>query len=324
MSARYAKGDRSTVTGYRVALKSRPGEPPLWFGGGTLRTDLRLPALRSQWQEAGSPPGLAVWEGSAALLRKANAQHVAAASAALGEAGRLMARVPVEHRDGWARLTSDAAGVLAAAAAATPNVVPQRELTRAWQVVNRFLRSSEPAAAAETVVSESATPEVASEQVNASESAPLWAEPARFDRAMSSPKREASTLLAGASRVLLASRVADAPSHARVAALIAQAAQLAAQMARTAAARADATAADRRAVAVCEAAAATALRPMPAASMWQSPPRSRSADIRVARVRRDDRTDSGRGNCVTSGVRPRSLVDCGQPMPPAGTIRGLE
>jgi hypothetical protein len=87
-------------------------------------------------------------------------------------------------------------------------------------------------------------------------------------------KREASTLLAGASRVLLASRVADAPSHARVAALIAQAAQLAAQMARTAAARADATAADRRAVAVCEAAAATALRPMPAASMWQSPPRS--------------------------------------------------
>lgn len=98
-----------------------------------------------------------------------------------------MARVPVEDRDGWARLTSDAAGVLAAAAAATPNVVLQRELTRAWQAVNRCVRSSEPAAAAETVVSESATPEVASEQVNASESAPLWAEPARFDRAMSSP-----------------------------------------------------------------------------------------------------------------------------------------
>jgi hypothetical protein len=60
VSARYAKDDRSTVTGYRVALKSGPGEPPLWFGGGTLGTDLRLPALRSRWQEAGSPPGLAV------------------------------------------------------------------------------------------------------------------------------------------------------------------------------------------------------------------------------------------------------------------------
>ncbi len=291
VSARYAKDDRSTVTGYRVALKGGPGEKPLWFGGGTLGKDLRLPALRSRWHDGGPPPGSPVWEGAATLLRKANAEHVAAASDALGEAGWLMERVPVDDRAGWARLTSDAAGVLAAAAAATPNVVLQRELTRAWQAVNRCVRPSDPTAAADAAVSESGV----SEQVSPSESAVEWPQPARFDRPVSEPSREASTLLAGASRVLMASRMADAPSHVRVAALVAQAAQLAAQMARTAAARADATAAERRALAACEAAAATAVRPAPAASMWQYPPRSpaEAAELQEAQTPIQQAPDAG-------------------------------
>lgn len=48
----------------------------------------------------------------------------------------------------------------------------------------------------------------------------------------------------------------------------------AAQLARTTAARADATAAERRAAAACETAAVTAARPVPAASVWQDPPRN--------------------------------------------------
>jgi len=56
-----------------------------------------------------------------------------------------------------------------------------------------------------------------------------------------------SALLSGASRVLMASRLADAPHHAAVHALLIQAAQLAAQICRTIAAGQDATHAQHRA-----------------------------------------------------------------------------
>jgi hypothetical protein len=49
--------------------------------------------------------------------------------------------------------------------------------------------------------------------------------------------QQASSLLAGVARVLMAARLADAPQHARVQALLVHAVQVAAQISRTIAAR---------------------------------------------------------------------------------------
>lgn len=48
---RYADGDTSKVTGYSVADLSHGGPPTVWFGGGKLAKDLRLPALRAGWTD---------------------------------------------------------------------------------------------------------------------------------------------------------------------------------------------------------------------------------------------------------------------------------
>ena len=44
---RFAKDNDWQVTGYSVAIAGR--DEPVWFGGGTLAKDLRLPALRDGW-----------------------------------------------------------------------------------------------------------------------------------------------------------------------------------------------------------------------------------------------------------------------------------
>lgn len=44
---RFAKDTEHQVTGYSVAIAGR--DEPVWFGGGTLAKDLRLPALRDGW-----------------------------------------------------------------------------------------------------------------------------------------------------------------------------------------------------------------------------------------------------------------------------------
>ena len=47
---RYAKDDPRQVVGYSVA--DRAGDPEgrlIWYGGGRLGKDLRLPALRQRW-----------------------------------------------------------------------------------------------------------------------------------------------------------------------------------------------------------------------------------------------------------------------------------
>ena len=47
---RYASGGKEEVVGYSVALKSRAGDAPIWFGGGKLAKDLTLPHLRQHWE----------------------------------------------------------------------------------------------------------------------------------------------------------------------------------------------------------------------------------------------------------------------------------
>ncbi|UNK47767.1 relaxase/mobilization nuclease domain-containing protein [Arthrobacter sulfonylureivorans] len=69
---RYAKNTTDVIVGYSVAERPRPGERPIWFGGGTLASDLKLTALREGWRDS---PQLAMeaaaeWNAAARNKRK--------------------------------------------------------------------------------------------------------------------------------------------------------------------------------------------------------------------------------------------------------------
>jgi hypothetical protein len=49
---RYAKNTTDVVVGYSVAERPPRGERPIWFGGGTLASDLKLGALRQEWTDS--------------------------------------------------------------------------------------------------------------------------------------------------------------------------------------------------------------------------------------------------------------------------------
>jgi hypothetical protein len=62
---RFATGGKDAVVGYSVALRSRSGDTPIWFGGGRLAKDLTLPHLRQHWEPTGADRQAAVLEWSA-------------------------------------------------------------------------------------------------------------------------------------------------------------------------------------------------------------------------------------------------------------------
>ncbi|MDF9750282.1 hypothetical protein M2428_001733 [Arthrobacter sp. ES3-54] len=49
---RYAKNTTDVIVGYSVAERPKQGERPIWFGGGTLASDLKLGALREEWMDS--------------------------------------------------------------------------------------------------------------------------------------------------------------------------------------------------------------------------------------------------------------------------------
>jgi hypothetical protein len=49
---RYAKNTTDVIVGYSVAERPKQGERPVWFGGGTLASDLKLGALREEWMDS--------------------------------------------------------------------------------------------------------------------------------------------------------------------------------------------------------------------------------------------------------------------------------
>lgn len=63
---RFARGTQDVVEGYRVALRPRFGERPIWFGGGTLGRDLSLPRLREEWPDTPQTAATAAAEWRAA------------------------------------------------------------------------------------------------------------------------------------------------------------------------------------------------------------------------------------------------------------------
>ncbi|MDR6689005.1 hypothetical protein J2Y41_004605 [Arthrobacter sp. 1088] len=67
---RYAKNTTDVIVGYSVAERPKPGERPIWFGGGTLATDLRLGALRENWIDTPQHASEAAAEWNAAARNK--------------------------------------------------------------------------------------------------------------------------------------------------------------------------------------------------------------------------------------------------------------
>jgi len=246
------------ITGYSVAERGGDGRL-VWYGGGRLGKDLRLPALRTKWGQSDEQRKAAAgaWFSDAAQRRKAEPANLAGAAEALQKAAGRLQKVPPEDRFSWYVAATESAGVVAAAAGATTDDRLRRELIRAWQAINRATPTAT-SVGVDVAPGDGAQLRVVAAEQRSERPAAAWAE---LSSAPAETTAEMSMLLAGASRVLMAARLADAPRHARVQALIAQAAELAAQIARTLAAQRDATAAQRRAAEATRQAAATAAAP---------------------------------------------------------------
>ena len=67
---RYAKNTTDVIVGYSVAERPKQGERPVWFGGGSLGTDLKLGALREEWMDSPHLATQAAAEWNAAARNK--------------------------------------------------------------------------------------------------------------------------------------------------------------------------------------------------------------------------------------------------------------
>src|ERR1019366_8704328 len=63
---RFETGGQHAVVGYSVALRTRVGDTPIWFGGGKLAKDLTLPHLRQFWEVSKDDQRAVLAEWSAA------------------------------------------------------------------------------------------------------------------------------------------------------------------------------------------------------------------------------------------------------------------
>jgi hypothetical protein len=254
--ARQDKGRPGVITGYSVAARSGGDDRLLWYGGGRLGRDLRLPALRTRWgqTEEQRKAAAGAWFSDAAQRRKAEPRNLAGASEALREAAGKLQKVPPEDRFSWYVAANESAGVVAAAANTTTDDRLRRDLIKAWQAINRAIPTAT-SVGAEVAPGDAAQLRVVDAEQSTERPAAAWPEAAAPPAESTA---EVSALLSGASRVLMAARLSDAPDHVRVQALVIQAIELAAQISRAIAAQHGATPAQRRAAEATRQAAATA------------------------------------------------------------------
>jgi hypothetical protein len=118
---RFETGGQHTVVGYSVALRTRPGDTPIWFGGGKLAKDLTLPYLRRFWEVSKNHQRAAVAEWSAAKAvapgREALRGHPEDWRRAVASVERSIERlraVPASDLAAWRGAAREAAGVFAA------------------------------------------------------------------------------------------------------------------------------------------------------------------------------------------------------------------
>lgn len=263
--ARQEKGQPGVITGYSVAERGGDGRL-VWCGGGRLGKDLRLPALRTKWGQSDEQRKSAAgaWFSDAARRRKAETVNLSGAAEALQRVADKLHKVPLEDRFSWYVAAAESAGVVAAAANTTTDDRVRGELIKAWQAISR----ATPTATSVGVViapGDAAQLRLVYAEQRVARPTAVWAEPPAGPAPVTA---EVPSLLAGASRVLMGAKLADAPNHAHVGALIVQAIELAAQIARTVAAHQDATDAQCRAAEATRQAAAAAAVPVRAGG-WQ-------------------------------------------------------
>jgi hypothetical protein len=122
----YAKDATDVVVGYSVAERPGPGERPIWFGGGTLASDLKLGALRQEWTDSPQTAmdAAAEWNAAARNRRKVitngpeNAtpgpQVWAEYTRNATELVERLRALPLDDHATWAKAARDASGAFAA------------------------------------------------------------------------------------------------------------------------------------------------------------------------------------------------------------------
>uniref|UniRef100_UPI003F492467 relaxase/mobilization nuclease domain-containing protein n=1 Tax=Paenarthrobacter ureafaciens TaxID=37931 RepID=UPI003F492467 len=123
---RYAKNTTDVIVGYSVAERPKPGERPIWFGGGTLASDLKLGALRQGWMDSPHTATEAAAEWNAAARNKRTVTRTGPEKAtpspqvwveytrnatALAEQLR---SIPLDDHATWAKAARDVSGAFAA------------------------------------------------------------------------------------------------------------------------------------------------------------------------------------------------------------------
>ncbi|WP_311215331.1 MULTISPECIES: relaxase/mobilization nuclease domain-containing protein [unclassified Arthrobacter] len=123
---RYAKNTTDVIVGYSVAERPKPGERPIWFGGGTLASDLKLGALREAWMDSPQLATEAAAEWNAAARNKRTVSKTGPEKAtpspqvwveytrnATALAEQLRA-IPLDDHVTWAKAARDVSGAFAA------------------------------------------------------------------------------------------------------------------------------------------------------------------------------------------------------------------
>lgn len=150
---RFAAGRTDVIVGYSVAERPEFGERPIWYGGGQLAHDLRLPRIRERWLDTPEGASAAAAEWTAARRGRrvvAPGREAVEASPQVWERQaeelRLMVErlrgVGVDDRDLWATVARQSAGVLAAwsnAVEETPG-----DLARAAEALSRSGQTHRP------------------------------------------------------------------------------------------------------------------------------------------------------------------------------------
>lgn len=150
---RYAKNTTDVIVGYSVAERPRRGDRPIWFGGGTLASDLKLGQLRQAWADTphSATEAAAEWNAAARNRGKVNTrgpEHAAPGPDVWVEYTRnataLVERLRALPRDDhatWAKAARDVSGAFAAwshriEAVPGPLAATAAELARTAQLRN--------------------------------------------------------------------------------------------------------------------------------------------------------------------------------------------
>ena len=118
---RFETGGKEAVVGYSVAVRTRDGTAPIWFGGGKLARDLTLPNLRQFWEVSVADRKSAVIEWSATKAVAPGRETIVGipddwrrAAGAIERAVEKLKEVPVSDLAAWRGASREAAGLFAA------------------------------------------------------------------------------------------------------------------------------------------------------------------------------------------------------------------